>query len=220
MTSATITHEFPTEADEDFTPREEGRRYIDELAKIVHRKPDTIRKWQRANMLPKHLLPKRGTREWRYWTVSQVYGPRGILRWMKANDIRPGAYLTSPESEAKHIEHMRRPRGMKVDMLEEIRYWARSFKSGAKKGQHRRSREWIVDRYFDQTTYTSKKNFERALVSYFASQDWEFPPPTRARGTSARMTPAQIKRHPEIRRATRDVNRVIRIVDKKLKGKK
>ena len=31
---------------------------------------------------------------------------------------------------------------MKISMLEEIKYWAKTFKSGNKKGKHRRSREW------------------------------------------------------------------------------
>jgi hypothetical protein len=203
------------------TTREAGRFYIDELAPIVNRKPDTIRKWERADMLPQHLKPKRGSRDWRYWTDNQVYGPRGILKWMKNNDIRPGAYLTSAEGEARHIAHMRRPRGIKITTLEEIKYWAKTFKSGNKKGKHRRSRDWILDHYLDQTTYSSKKNLERALVSYFAAQGWEFPPPAHSRRASSRMTKAQVKRHPEVRRLTRETNRIIKLVDKKLaKGKK
>jgi len=204
------------------TTREPGRFYIDELSPIVNRKPDTIRKWERTDMLPAHLLPKRGTRDWRYWTDKQVYGPRGILAWMKNNDIRPGAYLTTADHERQHIANMRRPRGMKLEMLEEIRYFARTFKSGGRKGQHRRSRQWIIDTYFDQTTYTSKANFEKAIVNYFFQQGWEFPPAARIRRDSrGRMTKAQVKRHPEVRRLTREANRIVRIVDKKLaKGKK
>jgi hypothetical protein len=204
--------------------REPGRYYIDELSGIVNRKPDTIRKWERSDMLPVHLKPKRGTRDWRYWTDSQVFGPRGILHWMRSNDIRPGAYLTTPEGEANHIRHMRRPRGMKISMLEEIRYWARTFKTGTKKGIHRRSRKWIVDHYFDQTSYSSKPNFEKALVNYFSAQGWEFPPPARSarttRRASSRMTKKDIAKHPEVRRATREANRIVRLVDKKLKTTK
>lgn len=208
--------------DERPTTREPGRFYIDELSPIVNRKPDTIRKWERTDMLPDYLKPKRGTRNWRYWTDNQVYGPRGILKWMKNNDIRPGAYLTTAAGEASHIEHMRRPRGMKMDMLEEARYYARTFKSGGRKGQHRRSRQWIIDHYFEQTSYTSKVNFEKAITSYFASQGWEFPPAARVRRDSrGRMTKQQIAKHPEVRRLTREANRIVRIVDKKLaKGKK
>ena len=203
----------------DIKTREPGRFYIDELAAVVNRKPDTIRKWERAGMLPEHLLPERGAREWRYWTTKQVVG---IVKWMHDNDIRPGAYLTTAEHEAQHIEHMRRPRGIQLATLEEIRYWGKSFKSGTKQGQHRRSRKWIIDTYFEQTSYASKKNFEKALVAYFAAQGWEFPPPAHSRRASSRMTPAQVKRHPEVRAATREANRIIRIVDKKLasKGKK
>lgn len=202
--------------------REPGRFYIDELSPIVNRKPDTIRKWERTDMLPDHLKPKRGTRDWRYWTDKQVYGPRGILKWMKNNDIRPGAYLTTPEGEASHIEHMRRPRGMKLSMLEEIRYFARTFKSGDRKGQHRRSRQWIIDTYFDQTSYSSKENFEKAIVNYFFQQGWEFPPAARVRPDSrGRMTKQQMQKHPEVRRLTTEANRIIRLVDKKMttKGK-
>jgi hypothetical protein len=203
------------------TTREPGRFYIDELSQIVNRKPDTIRKWERAEMLPPHLRPKRGTRDWRYWTDKQVYGPRGILAWMKKNDIRPGAYLTMPQDEEKHIENMRRPRGIKADALEEIKYLATSYKSGSKKGRYRRSRKWIIDHYFDQTTYTSKANFEKVLVNYFAQQGWEFPPAALQPGSRGRMTRKQIEQHPEVRRVTREANRIIRLVDKKLttKGK-
>jgi hypothetical protein len=215
MISRTIMEERPI-------TREPGRFYIDELSAIVNRKPDTIRKWERVDMLPAHLKPKRGTRDWRYWTDNQVYGPRGILKWMKNNDIRPGAYLTSAAGEASHIEHMRRPRGMKLAMLEEVRYYARTFKSGNKKGMHRRSRKWIIDHYFDQTSYSSKENFERAIVNYFFQQGWEFPPPARTRrAPSGRMTRQEMEKHPEVRRLRREANRIVRIVDKKLttKGK-
>jgi hypothetical protein len=200
--------------------REAGRFYIDELSGIVNRKPDTIRKWERMDMLPDHLKPKRGTRDWRYWSDKQVYGRKGILQWMVDNDIRPGAYLTTAEHEEKHIQHMRRPRGMKISMLEEIRYYARTFKTGSKAGMHRRSRQWIIDHYFDQTSYTSKANFEKAIVNYFSQQGWEFPPPTRRKRTSTRMTSKQMAKHPEVRRLNKEANRVVRIVDKKLaKGK-
>jgi hypothetical protein len=203
--------------------REPGRIYIDELAKIVNRQPNTIRKWERLEMLPAHLIPQRGTRRWRYWTEKQVYGPRGVIKWMKDNDIRPGAYLTMPSGEAKHIANMRRPRGITLEMIEEIRYHARTFKSGDRKGKHRHSRRWIIQTYFSRTAYTSESNFEKALVAYFAAQGWEFPPPTRTKQTkrraSDRMTPAQIKKHPEVRRATREANRIVRIVDKKLTAK-
>lgn len=201
--------------------RESGRYYIDELAIVVNRKPDTIRKWERMDMLPDHLKPARGTREWRYWTTKQVFGRNGVLQWMKDNDIRPGAYLTTAEHEATHIKNMRQPRGMKLDMLEEVRYYARTFKTGNKKGMYRRSRKWIIDTYFDQTTYTSKANFEKAIVNFFFAQGWEFPPPTRTRRrTSGRMTQAEIKRHPEVRRLQKESARIIRIVDKKLKTTK
>jgi hypothetical protein len=121
---------------------------------------------------------------------------------------------------------MRRPRGIKISALEEIRYYAKTFKTGTKKGMHRRSRKWIIDHYFEQTTYTSKINFEKAISAYFASQGWEFPPPTRAPGTprrasGGRMTKREMERHPEVRRIRKETNRIVRIVDKKLaKGKK
>jgi hypothetical protein len=196
--------------------REPGCFYIDELSLIVNRKPDTIRKWERLGMLPSHLHPRRGLRDWRYWTDKQVYGKRGILQWMKDNDIRPGAYLTTPDNEPKHIANMRRPRGMKVSMLEEIRYWARTFKSGARKGEHRRSRKWIIDHYFEQTSYTSKENFERAITNYFAAKGWEFPPAVRERRPSARMSRKQVEQHPEVKRLAKEADKIIRFVDKSM----
>lgn len=204
--------------------REPGRIYIDELAQIVNRKPDTIRKWERLGMLPTHLAPKRGMRDWRYWTDKQVYGQRGILKWMKTHNIRPGAYLTTPDQEVSHIRNMRQPRAISKEVVDEIRYHARTFKSGAKKGKHRHSRKWIIDHYFERTNYASKENFEKAIASHFASQGWEFPPTGRARGpvpgARARML-KQVQKDPEVRRMTREANRIVRIVDKKLttKGK-
>ena len=200
--------------------REAGRLYIDELSIVVNRRPDTIRKWERAGMLPQHLMPKRGARDWRYWTDNQVYGQRGIINWMKKNDMRPGSYLTTPDQEPAHIKNMRRPR-IKIELLREIRYWGRTHKSGVKKGQHRRSRKWIINHYFPRTSYTNKANFEKALSTYFSLQGWEFPPPAPAkparRRKSDRMTTAQIKKHPEVRAATREANRIIRLVDRKMK---
>jgi hypothetical protein len=203
------------------TTREPGRFYIDELSAIVNRKPDTIRKWERSDMLPKHLLPKRGTRDWRYWSDKQVFGPRGILAWMKKNDIRPGAYLTMPADEEQHIANMRRPRGISPEMVDEIRYYAKTFKSGDRAGQHRRSRQWIIDTYWPQTSYVSKENFEKALANHFLQQGWEFPPSGRPRGAPpSKMSRKQIEKHPEVRRARRDANRIIRFVDKRLKTTK
>jgi hypothetical protein len=59
------------------------------------------------------------------------------------------------------------------------------------------------------------------LVNYFSQQGWEFPPAALQPGSRGRMTRKQIEQHPEVRRVTREANRIIRLVDKKLttKGK-
>lgn len=85
--------------------------FIVELAEQVHRRPATIRQWDRMGILPKAARPQRNDRGWRYWTPDQV--PM-ILDWMKASDLRPGKglahYNPSREEVDAHIEGQRLPR--------------------------------------------------------------------------------------------------------------
>jgi DNA-binding transcriptional MerR regulator len=74
---------------------------ITELGEIVTRKINTIRKWEREGRLPKHLIPRRGDNGRRFWTHEQVYGQRGIIKWMERNDMRPGKYIS--EARVKEI---------------------------------------------------------------------------------------------------------------------
>ena len=146
-------------------PREEGRVYIDELAKLVDREMGTIRKWERFD-LPKRLLSKRGYRGWRYWTDKQVYGKDGILIWMDNNDMRPGNLVTPPEREEQHLRNLRKPKYLDG-------YHIRSAKTFADQG---RSREWIIKKLFPRTRYARPENLEAALVKVFAQEGWDFPP--------------------------------------------
>ena len=145
--------------------REEGRVYIDELAKIVDRELGTIRKWERL-LLPKRLHSKRGYRGWRYWTDKQIWGRDGILDWMDKNDMRPGNLVTPPEKEEQHLHNLRKPKYLDG-------YHIRSAKYFAEQG---RSREWIVRKLFPRTRYARPENLEAALEKLFKQEGWDFPP--------------------------------------------
>jgi hypothetical protein len=146
--------------------RQEGIVYIDELAAIINRKQGTIRKWGLTGTLPKHLLPHRGSRNWRYWKDSQVWGPRGIIAWMERNDMRPGNLVTDPSKEAEHLENLRRPKYLNG-------YHLRSARTFVEQG---RSRAWIVETLWPRTKYARPENLEAALVKVFEAEGWEFPP--------------------------------------------
>jgi hypothetical protein len=87
------------------------RIYIREAAELLGRRMATLRKWEQLGILPAHLLPHRGARQWRYWTPTQI---DGIKQWLKETDRRPGKglpYYDPTEKELeKAIEHMRKPR--------------------------------------------------------------------------------------------------------------
>ena len=145
--------------------REEGRVYIDELAKIVDRELGTIRKWERQ-LLPKRLYSKRGYRGWRYWTDAQIFGKDGILEWMEKNDMRPGNLVTDPSKAAEHVHNLRKPKYLDG-------YHIRSARHFADEG---RSREWIVRKLFPRTRYARPENLEAALEKLFKQEGWYFPP--------------------------------------------
>jgi len=150
----------------DFVGRESGRVYIDELAKILDRGMGTIRKWERETLLPKRLHSKRGYRGWRYWTDAQVWGQKGIIKWMADNNMRPGWLVTPPEKEAEHVRALRKPKYLDG-------YHIRSARTFAEQG---RSREWIVRKLFPRTRYARPENLEAALEKYFEQEGWYFPP--------------------------------------------
>lgn len=151
-------------ADPD-NPREEGRVYIDELAKLVDREMGTIRKWERL-LLPKRLHSKRGYRGWRYWSDNQIYGKDGIIAWMNKNDMRPGNLVTDPSKESEHVHALRRPKYLDGYHLRSARYFA----------DQGRSREWIVRKLFPRTRYARPENLEAALEKVFKAEGWYFPP--------------------------------------------
>lgn len=147
-------------------PREDGRVYIDELGKLLDRKMNTIRKWERVGGLPKRLHSKRGYRGWRYWTDDQVYGDRGIIAWMNRNDMRPGNLVTDPDKEAQHVKNLRRPKYLDGYHLRSAQYFA----------EQGRSREWIIRKLFPRTRYARPENLEAALEKVFEQEGWYFPP--------------------------------------------
>ena len=154
-------------------PKEEERIYIGQLAEQIHREMGTIRKWEREGRLPKHLRPRRGKRDHRYWTPKQV---EGIKQWMKRNDMRPGRVVTPPSKEDEHIEHLRKPKGMDG-------YVVRDAKKMAKAGK---SRAYIVKKLYKRTRYSSPENLEAALVRLFKKEGWDFPPPTKTKQKKVR----------------------------------
>ena len=145
---------------------EDERIYMTELARIIHRKPNTIRKWERLKVLPERLHPKRGFRNRRYWTHAQVHGKSGIKAWMRKNDMRPGNTLAHPESEDMHVENLRRPKFISKRMVRNARQMTR----------HRAPLEEILDEIWPHTKYASKQNLEVALRRYFHHQGWPWPP--------------------------------------------
>jgi hypothetical protein len=87
------------------------RIYIREAAEQLGRRMSTLRKWESLGVLPAHLMPQRGMRDWRYWTPEQI---EGIREWIRETDRRPGKGLpfynpTEAELE-KAIAAMRKPR--------------------------------------------------------------------------------------------------------------
>jgi hypothetical protein len=89
----------------------ERRIYIQEAATLLNRRMSTLRKWESEGILPKGLLPKRGKRDWRYWTPEQI---EGIRDWIRATDRRPGKglphYNPTEADLDRAIEQMRKPR--------------------------------------------------------------------------------------------------------------
>jgi hypothetical protein len=157
--------------------REEGVVYIDELALIINREQGTIRKWERER-LPKRLHPKRGFRNWRYWTDSQVWGQNGVIDWMDRNDMRPGNLVTDPDKADEHVRNLRRPKYLNG-------YHIRSARTFVEQGK---SRAWIVETLWPRTKYARPENLEAALVKLFAANNWYFPPHVR------RKLPAKVER--------------------------
>lgn len=160
--------------------REAGRVYIDELAKIVDREMGTIRKWERTT-LPKRLHSKRGYRGWRYWTDAQVWGDRGIVAWMKENDVRPGNLVSDPSKEAQHVRNLRKPKFLDG-------YHIRSARRFADQGK---TRDEIIRKLYPRTRYARPENLERALVKLFAQEGWYFPPST----GKVQMLPDRVERN-------------------------
>jgi len=95
------------------------RIYIREAAKKLNRRMSTLRKWEQLNILPEHLIPHRGVRDWRYWTPEQI---DGIKKWLKETDRRPGKGLPhyDPTEEQLNwaIQQMRKPRKSSADFDE------------------------------------------------------------------------------------------------------
>jgi hypothetical protein len=87
------------------------RIYIREAADLLKRRMATMRKWEQLGILPKHLLPHRGKRGWRYWTPEQI---DGIRDWLRETDRRPGKglphYNPTEQQLDMAIAAMRRPR--------------------------------------------------------------------------------------------------------------
>jgi hypothetical protein len=173
--------------------REPGRIYIGELAGIVNRTLNTIRKWEIYEQLPAYLMPKRSKSGWRYWNDKQVFGKRGILAWMKANDMRPGNTLTDPKDEASHINNLHTPKLLKKKDLKDIDQMIRNG----------RSRTEILIMMYPRTTYTKIEGLEAALVKYYKYHDIYFPPKIRIK--TENLSPLALK---ELKRLQRKVNKL------------
>lgn len=148
--------------------------YITELCEIVNRKRNTIYKWEHSGRLPKHLLPRRGKKGWRCWTYEQVYGKNGIIAWMKANDVRPGNFITDPAKEAQHIASLRRPKYLTKNDIKRVQAWIEKG-WGAKKIAQRLLAEHVKQERNHR--YKRWQNVDRALRSYYEGEGWYYPPP-------------------------------------------
>jgi len=63
---------------------------IGEVADELNRVSHTIRIWLYRGIVPKHLIPQRDERNWRWWTREQV---EGLKEWVITSDLRPGKGL-------------------------------------------------------------------------------------------------------------------------------
>ena len=231
-----MPHMISTDRKDRPRTREAGRFYIDELSLLLNRRADTIRRWQGTEQnpgpLPKHLHPKRGSRNWRYWTDNQVYGARGIVVWKEREDMRPGNFFTDPSQEENHIRRLRVPKMISEATLEEIHQYSYQITRGPNKGKWARSREWIVKVYYPQSDYLSIENFLRAVTRYFAERGWPFPPPSQATIKKAAKQRAKTRKANEraakkamaalpkdirrdLRKIEREADRLIRITNNK-----
>ena len=150
---------FPTFNDND------NHIYVTELGKIINRRPNTIHKWDNYGVFPEHLRPRRGICNGRYWTREQVYGPDGIIAWLKATDRRSGKNLADPANEISHLEHMRHPRFITKNNINSVlcfleRGW------GPRK---------IAETLLPRTRYKNWQRLDLAIRTYFAQQGWPYP---------------------------------------------
>jgi len=153
--------------------------YINELALILDRKVETIRKWETSGRLPKYLWPKRGKHDWRCWTPAQV---EKIKEWMIRNDMRPGRLLTDPDLESQHVANLRKPKYISGHHI-------KSTKAFIEQGK---SRDEIVKIIFPRTKYSTPEKAEKALVKTFKINGWDFPPKTNHRRRLSKGMEAEI----------------------------
>lgn len=71
---------------------------IGEMAVMINRRPDTIRKWELHGVLPENLRPERTESGRRMWTQEQV---QGIIRWLRESgrQMRGEDFLAEIDSE-------------------------------------------------------------------------------------------------------------------------
>lgn len=95
--------------------------YIREAAGLLNRQMTTLRKWDQTNVLPVHLRPKRGSRDWRYWTEEQI---EGIKEWIRKTDRRSGKGLSHYHPTEKQLDNvltkLRKPRTSVNRRIEEM----------------------------------------------------------------------------------------------------
>jgi hypothetical protein len=88
---------------------------ISEVCKMLNRRPNTVRGWDREGILPDHLKSTRMDNGWRGWTASQV---EGLRQWLLDTDRRPGKglpnYQPTEEEREKHVTTVRRKRTKSV----------------------------------------------------------------------------------------------------------
>lgn len=84
------------------------RIYISEAAKLLNRRPHTLRAWGYSKKFPQALQPYRSVDNRRFWTAEQI---KAILEWISQEDFRPGSglphYKPTHEEIDKHLRNIR-----------------------------------------------------------------------------------------------------------------
>ncbi len=81
------------------SPRQPGRIYVTDLARIIDRVAHTIRQWEAHKDLPAGCYPRRDEKGWRYWSPDQVDRITAWLDTRRVQNPEKLAALRAPRKE-------------------------------------------------------------------------------------------------------------------------